>query len=499
MEADFGLNVIRMERFQRHTRPGQPVSTAWEAEEGARRVEREKQSGGGIRHPAYRAAEAITGTLLCFMAVFTPWAFGTTQSWSIWTMNVTAYLLGGILFWKWSIRLSSGFRPARWDDASNQADEEQFKRANKAADWLTPALATLTILLLAYALVSVLNARAIYVEWDRRFVYRDCINWLPHSYDRDSSLIAFWMFSGWACFFWASRDWLLAKSARERHRQREHPGREHRTSSGFFPVRKCACARTERAPSRRSVGGARACRTGLSSIVGVMPEWLAAGLGGNSPAFKRNGPAALVAAADANAATGDAVRPVRVIGRTLRQHLNLLWPVSMGFWLDAPTFRPRLDARRETARLGQLPGAAAWRRTDGRMPDYFDQPRRRSGKRGLQLCGAVDYSLGDPEGVALDPAGSIAVVCGDIGLCGHSGMKQLLPRFQTIFEDRMSHRTEIYDNAVKMRHDFPAWGAVRRPFQLCTSFTDRPTRTGLITRTMTGWNCASASVGSALP
>ncbi len=45
----------------------------------------------------YRRADAVSGWLLGFMAVFSPWAFATSQPWSIWTMNLLGYLLGVLL------------------------------------------------------------------------------------------------------------------------------------------------------------------------------------------------------------------------------------------------------------------------------------------------------------------------------------------------------------------------------------------------------------------
>ena len=50
------------------------------------------------------------------MIVFAPWAFGATERWSIWTMNVGGYVLGLLLAAKWWIRWRTGYRPARWGD-----------------------------------------------------------------------------------------------------------------------------------------------------------------------------------------------------------------------------------------------------------------------------------------------------------------------------------------------------------------------------------------------
>ena len=154
------------------------------------------------------------------MVVFSPWAFGTTEEWSIWTMNIAAYLLGLVLATKWCVRWRTGYRPARWGDEF--AEAETVKRpalgALRLTTILTRTLAVLTGLILAYILVSVLNKRAVYLPGLRRFEYFESISWLPQTYDGASTWQIFWMYLGLACFFWAVRDWLLGKTSRERHR-----------------------------------------------------------------------------------------------------------------------------------------------------------------------------------------------------------------------------------------------------------------------------------------
>src|ERR1043166_8441259 len=44
---------------------------------------------------AFRICDGVTEGLLYVQAVFAPWAFGTTERWSIWTMNAAGYGLGG--------------------------------------------------------------------------------------------------------------------------------------------------------------------------------------------------------------------------------------------------------------------------------------------------------------------------------------------------------------------------------------------------------------------
>jgi len=66
----------------------------------------------------YTVCESATAILVYVMVVFSPWAFGTTQPWSIWTMNAAGYLLGIMLALKLFIRHSKSYRPRRWDNES---------------------------------------------------------------------------------------------------------------------------------------------------------------------------------------------------------------------------------------------------------------------------------------------------------------------------------------------------------------------------------------------
>ena len=74
----------------------------------------------------YRACEDLTEPLIYFMVVFSPWAFGTTQPWSIWLMNAAGYLLGLLLAAKLAIRWLKGYRPPRWDgkETTGRRDRE---------------------------------------------------------------------------------------------------------------------------------------------------------------------------------------------------------------------------------------------------------------------------------------------------------------------------------------------------------------------------------------
>ena len=162
----------------------------------------------------YRACEDLTEVLIYAMVVFGPWAFGTTQSWSVWIMNGAAYLLGVMLACKLSIRRLKGYHPSRWEDG--QRSEEVRGQRGITASQLTALLAGLTIAILGYCLTSAVNARATFHREVLSFDYRkQYIPWLPHSFDSGRTWLTFWTYLGLALSFWAIRDWLLGKTEGE--------------------------------------------------------------------------------------------------------------------------------------------------------------------------------------------------------------------------------------------------------------------------------------------
>jgi hypothetical protein len=151
---------------------------------------------------AYEACELITEIILYFTVIFAPWAFGTTQSWSIGTMNIAGYALALILAAKLIIRRCFNHRPSRWDN-------------HPTASWLVTALVALTAAILAYTLIAAWNARAVYDPLRMDFIFRPHLKWLPHSYDADKTWQALASYLALAGGFWALRDWLLGKTTRE--------------------------------------------------------------------------------------------------------------------------------------------------------------------------------------------------------------------------------------------------------------------------------------------
>jgi O-antigen ligase len=243
----------------------------------------------------YRVCEDVTGGLLQLMVVFSPGAFGTTQPWAIWTMNVAGYVLGILLAVKLGLRWLTGYQPPRWD------------YANTDPAGLTRLLAGLTLGLLLYCLISALNAHATYHLDGLSFEYHDCVTWLPHTFDRTRTWDFFWMYLGLAAAFWAARDWLPGKGDAE-----ELPVTTSTNAAGSGTV--------ELLPARlRRLLWLLVINGGLLGLEGIVQRLEGSGTllfivkpHVNPTAISQFGPYAY----RANAA----------------QYFNLLWPVGLGFW-----------------------------------------------------------------------------------------------------------------------------------------------------------------------
>ena len=155
----------------------------------------------------HKLADKLTEILICFMVIFSAWAFGTTEPWSIWTMNITAYALGILLVTKWITRLATKYNPNPEPD-KNELSPKQ-KRLRLIQKTCTILLAGSMFLLLAYILTSAINARASFNFDTREYTYFDGVNKnFPHSYDASGTWFLFWQYLGLIILFWSTRDWL---------------------------------------------------------------------------------------------------------------------------------------------------------------------------------------------------------------------------------------------------------------------------------------------------
>jgi hypothetical protein len=394
---------------------------------------------------AYGICDGLTEALLYFLVVFTPWAFGTTQTWSIWTANIAAYILGLLLLIKWLIRWQTGYQPLRWGEEN--AGEQILIIRQEGPRVLTILFAGLTILVLTNCVISAWNARATYLPDQHRFEYHDFISWLPHSYDSSSTWNVFWSFLGMALVFWTIRDWLLGKSSRDhqgpdfddsalRPEFAANPAKSEMPSSPL-PIPHTVPSRLRRLLWVLCVNGAVLALEGILQRLDGTNKllWLIEPRFNNT-AESQFGPYAY----RANAAS----------------YFNLIWPVCIGFWLILSKQSAFNSGRRfgggshivllpcavvmaaapviTTSRGGALVTLALMLGTMGMLL--------------LTIC---------RETSATRLSALVTLVC-ILGFAGYLGWQQFQPRIETIFADEMSQRTEIYKNAGLIARDFPLFG-----------------------------------------
>ncbi len=175
-------------------------------EEIIRQSKVRRRSGDRGKIPrVFRGVDFVSEILIVSVLVISPWAFGTTESWSINLVNSLNYALGLLLLGKHIMRIATGYRTEFWD----------VRGSLGTRIWIL-LMGAITFFLLCYIGVSAWNARAVYQVQEQQFVYQEFVSWLPHSYDQAKSWERFFRCLGAACFFWALRDWLLTKTDRDK-------------------------------------------------------------------------------------------------------------------------------------------------------------------------------------------------------------------------------------------------------------------------------------------
>lgn len=365
------------------------------------------------------------------MVLFSPWAFGTTEHWSIWTMNITAYGLGLLLFSKWIIRWSSGFRPWPSEAPKNEISPRQhrLRLIHKTSNLLT---AICMLLLLGYILTSAINARASFNLETHEYTYFEGINKnLPHSYDARGTWFLFWQYLGLIILFWSTRDWLAG-------------ARPTRSSLSLNPRLKrllfLICLN----------GGALALECILQRIYyghyrGKLLFLIEPGI--NISNIAQFGPFAY----RSNAAS----------------YLNLVWPLALGLFIQLG--RENLDYRKR--RIGNGPELLL-------IPCIIlatSGPIISSARGGtLLMIGLLIVVAGslmfmNIRSKSLRFSVSMALFVG-LGTAYYLGWEKLEPRLINIFSDNMSSRTQIYETTVKMIDDYGKFGSGPGSFEAVAQF-----------------------------
>ena len=155
----------------------------------------------------HKYAEKLTEIIIYFMVIFSPWAFGTTENWSIWIMNICSYFLGVLLITKWITRIISKYNLNQ--NQNNNELNPKHKCIGLFNNFLTITSAFFMFLLLGYIITSAINARASFDLTTKEFTYFESFNNnLPFSYNASGTWHLFWQYLGLIILFWATRDWL---------------------------------------------------------------------------------------------------------------------------------------------------------------------------------------------------------------------------------------------------------------------------------------------------
>lgn len=277
-----------------------------------RKKRRRRRRTSQRTHPALSATQSFSGALILFLTVFTPWAFGTTQSWSIWIANVTAYTLGATWLFQRFLHARLDLPCPRWTDpvSSGSKASDADHPPPPSSDLVTRILAILTLLFLGYVTISALNARADYNPATHDFTYFDrFVRWLPHSYDRGATLASLAQFVALAAVFWATRDWLLTRTDKEPETPSANPW-EVRRAPLLLPRR------------LRLLLWVLCLNGALLALVGILQ--------------RADGTNSLLWILESRSQKS----PEHVFGpwsyrANAAQYFNLLWPVCLAFWIWA--------------------------------------------------------------------------------------------------------------------------------------------------------------------
>jgi hypothetical protein len=152
--------------------------------------------------------DKIIGLLLVVGIVLAPWMLGTTTNTGVFVLNFINLLLGVCVLFKRILKIK----------------KENYGGGSRGcgnAKYIVVGSFSSASLFLAYVLVSAFNANSVihYTYYPAtheatgvEIEYLNPITWLPHSYDKDLSLRAFWKYLSCACAFMAMREWLLGGS-----------------------------------------------------------------------------------------------------------------------------------------------------------------------------------------------------------------------------------------------------------------------------------------------
>jgi hypothetical protein len=374
----------------------------------------------------HRRLDSASGGLLLFLAAFAPWGAGGTLYWSSWVLIGTGWLLGALVLSKWALVRWTGYEPTQW------------KREGGAAvsHWPTRALGILTGLILLQVLVSLFNYRA-EVNWTSEgvdFIYRDAIEWLPTTYDVAATRKAFFRYLAFAGVFWAMRDWLLIKSRSERHR--EEDGRDVEDGG--------------RVPDRlKWLGWVISVNGAVMALVGIL--------------HRLDGAKDLLWMINLKQMSPEGMFGSFPYRANAAQYLNLIWPLALGFW-----WALRSDALRPTSKPTRT-GSQAYPMlllcVALMVAAVFVAASRGGIAVTLVEMALAMIVLGRAMKGWQPRLGMALAFLTALGLGWGLAGDFLAKRFtNSLVDESMSGRTQIFEIARRMTADFPLWGSGAESF-----------------------------------
>ncbi|MBM3901120.1 MAG: hypothetical protein FJ379_03365 [Verrucomicrobia bacterium] len=366
---------------------------------------------------AYRIADTVSGLLILALVVFAPWAFGCTVAWAVHTVTVVGYTLGALLLVKAIARWREDYTPDRWVEHDGPGR------------WIVRLFASLTLVMLAMVLTGWLNGRAdvVFSDVGPALEYRERtpISWLPASYDAARSLRGLVRYTSWALIFWATRDWVVTKTRRERHD----------SSEGVFPT-----ARVRQFLWTLCISSA------VLALVAIAHR-----LEGSSDKVLWLMKFPLMNSSEAIWGS----YPYRANGA---QYFNLVWPVCLGFWWSLRERSAALEKRPKG--FGNDPSMILLPCTVLLASCPILATSRGGVLIMLGLLGGALLILALAKGRTGRTGRLVAAVLFLITLGGgwFLGGEELQRRFLTVFEDKMSNRLAIYEVAHRMADEAGVWG-----------------------------------------
>lgn len=338
---------------------------------------------------------------LLVAVVFAPWAFGSAFAWSAMTLTVLGMGIGLLAV-----------------IAGTGRDEPRRP--------LHRAFGIAWVAFLAYVLISAVNARATAEISDGgvSLIYRECLRWLPHSYDAPRAWMALAKHLAVAGLFLAV--WRLATASMAE--EQDGSGRDWpRWLVRLLWVLSISSAVLALVSIAQRLSGTNRL---LFLIPRVLPGGAINGVSSFGPyPYQANG----------------------------AQYFNLLWPLTLGFWwcqhqqiLERTGVRPRYGS----SPLTLLPFAAALMIACAFLSNSRGGALVCMAQLGGVLLVVVARGRTIPRHIRFGLIGGIAIALA----IAAGGWSRLWQRFEQL-NDGMSGRAAIYVQARQMAAEFQPWGS----------------------------------------